>query len=176
MAQAISKSTDVQVFLTCADEDIQKNAKEIWLWLKENNLPVITEFNSSKMMALNKNEWFDDALRSDFVLVCIDENYQKTACHFVPTGISDNEKQSEAQYIFNHMHTSIVHNGCINNRFIPILFPGGTIDHIPSILRDSKLYFWPKDKKALFNRLTGRSEFSAPQQGPPVKAVFHPVG
>lgn len=62
--------------------------------------------------------------------------------------------QVRARFIYKNMRREYVLNNEVNERFIPVLFPGTNIsDHVPYWLQDSLHYEWPQQYQDLFTFL-----------------------
>lgn len=69
------------------------------------------------------------------------------------------------KYIHRMMQTQFIHQGCINYRFIPIIFPGASEEHVPIWLRNTITYRWPHDMKRIILRLMCTEEYIRPPLG-----------
>ncbi len=47
------------------------------------------------------------------------------------------------RYLQRQMQAEYTLNCCRNKRFRPIIFPGALIDHLPTWLKNTKVYYWP---------------------------------
>ena len=54
------------------------------------------------------------------------------------------------RYVYDMMRSEYVHHCCHHYRSIPVLLPSTNCDNVPSWLKNSHLYLWPKHYKELF--------------------------
>lgn len=104
---------------------------------------------------------------SDFVLVVCTESYYDT----VNSGkeiYSGFGRRFEGKII----QKEIYDNGCINERFIPILPPNGSYNHILDVLRDYTSYKLDDDYDRLLRRLKGGDNKMPPLGKKEVRTVF----
>lgn len=122
------------------------------------------------MVSVSKSHWLDNQIKkADFVLVCVSPSYSsmvedKTVQKDINETSYDNTVHT--QYIYTRIHSEYINNSSKNDRFIPVLFSGATRDNVPSWLRDTLIYRWSEDHKALLFRLIRKEEHMKPAPGP----------
>ncbi|XP_039270029.2 E3 ubiquitin ligase TRAF3IP2-like [Styela clava] len=166
------------LFLTYGphDERTVEKVKEIHDYLRtEQSIHCHVDYKDLRTRSMNVNMWINDNLGRDFVLVGIGKGYTEYTCSYLSTDDTDDPNRSYNGSIFDRLQSEIIHNGCWNKRYIPILLDGATDDDLPSILRTTTLYHWPKDQQKLLDRLLGRQEFKPPLRGSRPIAVVKSV-
>lgn len=90
-------------------------------------------------------------LQADYVLVLISPKYY-TDVTGPDDGLETQQDESTLNTLYIHrcMQAEYMMNKCLNKRFIPVLMPGSTKDHVPFWLKNTTIYPWPDQYKNLF--------------------------
>lgn len=99
------------------------------------------------------------------IIIIISLKYYKTVTHINISG-DDDEKTSNTVYIHRQLQSEFIQNGCRNYRVIPVLFPGANKSYVPTWLRNTHIYSWPKDRDDILRRLMRLEKYSPPPIGP----------
>ena len=107
--------------------------------------------------------WMDEHIRSaDFVLMVCTETYFRRVMGEEESGKGLGVKW-ESNLIYQHIYNA----DTTNTRFIPVLFEGGKVEHIPTPLQGATYYCMdtPQGYEDLYRRLTDQPRAQKPQLG-----------
>lgn len=159
------------VFITYSTD----TAKEILSFIKfltdQGFKPAIDIFdNPVRRMGITK--WMDSFLndKSVLIIVVISPKYKVDV-----EGDGDDDHGLHTKYIHNQIQNEFIQQGCLNFRFVPVLFPDATKKHVPSWLQSTRIYRWPQDVQDLLLRLLREERYIIPQLGNDLTLTVRPV-
>ena len=121
----------------------------------------IDQYHESSPPAEGWQKWMDQQIaESDFVIVVCSESYHRRVYGKEEAGKGQGVKW-ESILLYQHLYN----NDSLNKRFIPILLPGGTKEHILTPLQSTTYYRYPEGFENLYRRLTGQPRVEKPEIG-----------
>lgn len=133
--------------------------------------PAIDIFdNPIRRMGITK--WMDSFLndKSVLIIVVISPKYKEDV-----EGDGDDDHGLHTKYIHNQIQNEFIQQGCLNFRFVPVLFPNATKRHVPSWLQSTRIYRWPQDVQDLLLRLLREERYIIPQLGNDLTLTVRPL-
>ncbi|KAA0707393.1 Adapter protein CIKS [Triplophysa tibetana] len=158
-----------KVFVTY-EADSDKHLKEIIKFvalLRNNGFDTHIDVFEEQLSSISKIDCMERYLNEKdyLIIIIISLRYYKTVSG-MNTGRDDDEKTSNTVYIHRQLQSEFIQNGSRNYRFIPILFPGANKSYVPSWLRNTHIYSWPKDRDDILLRLMRVEKYNPPPVGP----------
>lgn len=133
--------------------------------------PAIDIFdNPIRRMGITK--WMDSFLndKSVLIIVVISPKYKVDV-----EGDGDDDHGLHTKYIHNQIQNEFIQQGCLNFRFVPVLFPNATKQHVPSWLQSTRIYRWPQDLQDLLLRLLREERYIIPRLGNDLTLTVRPL-
>ncbi|XP_065115335.1 uncharacterized protein traf3ip2b isoform X1 [Paramisgurnus dabryanus] len=167
-----------KVFVTY-EADSEEHLKEIIKFvalLRNNGFDTHIDVFEEQLSSISKIDCMERYLnQKDYlIIIIISLKYYKTVTHINISG-DDDEKTSNTVYIHRQLQSEFIQNGCRNYRVIPVLFPGANKSYVPTWLRNTHIYSWPKDRDDILRRLMRLEKYSPPPIGPLPTIVSIPL-
>ncbi|XP_008304759.1 adapter protein CIKS [Stegastes partitus] len=133
--------------------------------------PAIDMFESP-IQRLGITKWMDSFLndKSVLIIVVISPKYKKDV-----EEVGCDEHGLHTKYIHNQIQNEYIQQGCLNFRLVPVLFPNATKNHVPSWLRNTRIYRWPQDNQDIVLRLLREERYILPQRSIDLTLTVRPL-
>ncbi|XP_061781263.1 E3 ubiquitin ligase TRAF3IP2 [Nerophis lumbriciformis] len=133
--------------------------------------PAIDIFDSP-IRRMGITRWMDRFLndKSVLIIVAISPKYKE-----VVEGDGNDEHGMHTKYIHNQIQHEFIQEGCLNFRFIPVLFPNTPKEHVPRWLQNTRIYKWPQDTQDLLLRLLRKERYIIPHTETPLTIKVIPL-
>lgn len=117
-------------------------------------------------------KWMDSFLndKSVLIIVVISPKYMEDI-----EGDGDDDHRLHTKYIHNQIQNEFIQQGCLNFRFVPVLFPNAIKSHVPNWLRSTRIYRWPEDNQDLLLRLLREERYIIPRLGNDLTLTVRPL-
>uniref|UniRef100_A0A3P8RZV1 E3 ubiquitin ligase TRAF3IP2 n=1 Tax=Amphiprion percula TaxID=161767 RepID=A0A3P8RZV1_AMPPE len=133
--------------------------------------PAIDVFDSP-IQRLGITKWMDSFLndKSVLIIVVISPKYKQDV-----EEVGGDEHGLHTKYIHNQIQNEYIQQGCLNFRLVPVLFPSATKNHVPSWLRNTRIYRWPQDCQDIVLRLLREERYILPQRSVDLTLTVRPL-
>lgn len=133
--------------------------------------PAIDMFDSP-VQRLGITKWMDSFLndKSVLIIVVISPKYKQDV-----EEVGGDEHGLHTKYIHNQIQNEYIQQGCMNFRLVPVLFPSATRNHVPSWLRNTRIYRWPQDEQDIVLRLLREERYILPQRNIDLTLTVRPL-
>ncbi|XP_055087096.1 E3 ubiquitin ligase TRAF3IP2-like [Periophthalmus magnuspinnatus] len=118
------------------------------------------------------NRWRDGFLKdpSTLIIIAISPKYKADV-----EGIAVDTQGLHTKYIHSMIQNEFIQQGCLNFRFIPVLFLNTSQEHVPSWLQNTKVYHWPLHSEDLLLRLLRKERYAPPTVAKEISVIIQPV-
>ncbi|RVE57393.1 hypothetical protein OJAV_G00215780 [Oryzias javanicus] len=141
-------------------------------FLTKQGFRTITNLTDNPTGEMDIHKWRDTLLKdpSTLVIIAISPKY-KADTERSPT----DSHGLHTKYIHNMMQNEFIQEGCLNFRFIPVLFLGASQNFVPGWLQNTRVYRWPQDTEDLLLRLFRVERYIPPPVPVELAVIIRPV-
>ncbi|XP_067897139.1 E3 ubiquitin ligase TRAF3IP2-like isoform X2 [Heterodontus francisci] len=157
-----------KVFVTYAtdnDRHVEEVIKFVALLIR-NGFETQIDMFEQHFRSINKIDWMERYINDKgyLIIIVISPKYWEavTSQNF---DVKNDEHSLNTVFIYKQLQNEFIQNGSKNFRFVPILFPGAYMKHVPSWLQNTHVYSWPLQSQDILRRLMRLEKYNPPPVG-----------
>ncbi|CAH1786762.1 unnamed protein product [Owenia fusiformis] len=155
----VSRGARILVTYSCDNPEHEKNVLQLCKCLRDNDFACSAEMLERFVERNDLKDWLDTRFtKAHIIIVCISPKYAAD----VKNRQNNNNAQNPTRYLYQKMLREYQQHQNNNLRFVPLLFPGGDMKHVPcwmatppitdnsSRAKKSLVHRWPHGYRDLF--------------------------
>ncbi|XP_067849252.1 E3 ubiquitin ligase TRAF3IP2 isoform X2 [Heptranchias perlo] len=157
-----------KVFVTYAtdnDRHVEEVIKFVTLLIR-NGFETQIDMFEQHFRSINKIDWMERYINDKgyLIIIVISPKYYEavTSQNF---DMKNDEHSLNTVFIYKQLQNEFIQNGSKNFRFVPIIFPGAYMKHVPSWLQNTHVYSWPQQSQDILRRLMRLEKYNPPPVG-----------
>uniref|UniRef100_UPI00398E881D E3 ubiquitin ligase TRAF3IP2-like isoform X2 n=1 Tax=Pristiophorus japonicus TaxID=55135 RepID=UPI00398E881D len=157
-----------KVFVTYAtdnDKHVEEVIKFVALLIR-NGFETQIDMFEQHFRSINKIDWMERYINDKgyLIIIVISPKYYE-AVTSQNYDIKNDEHSLNTVFIYKQLQNEFIQNGSKNFRFVPIIFPGAYMRHVPSWLQNTHVYKWPQQSQDILRRLMRLEKYNPPPVG-----------
>ncbi|XP_072369571.1 uncharacterized protein [Scyliorhinus torazame] len=157
-----------KIFVTYAtdnDRHVEEVLKFVAL-LIQNGFETQIDMFEQIFRSVNKIDWMERYINDKgyLIIIVISPKYFE-AVTSQNVEVKNDEHSLNTVFIYKQLQNEFIQNGSKNFRFVPIIFPGAGMKHVPSWLQNTHVYCWPSQKQDILRRLMRLEKYNPPPVG-----------
>ncbi|XP_072116215.1 E3 ubiquitin ligase TRAF3IP2-like isoform X2 [Mobula birostris] len=160
--------TPRKVFVTYATDN-DKHVGEVISFvalLIRNGFETQIDIFEQQFRSINKIDWMERYINDkDYLIIIIISPKYYEAVTSQNFDIKNDEHSLNSVFIYKQLQNEFIQNGSRNFRFVPIIFPGACMKHVPSWLQNTHVYKWPMQRQDILRRLMRLEKYNPPPVG-----------
>lgn len=155
-----------KVFVTYATDN-DKHVGEVINFvalLMTNGFETQIDIFEQNFRSINKIDWMERYINDKgyLIIIIISPKYYQAV---TSQNLKDDEHSLNSVFIYKQLQNEFIQNGSKNFRFVPIIFPGASMKHVPSWLQNTHVYNWPVQNQDILRRLMRLEKYNPPPVG-----------
>ncbi|XP_078088992.1 E3 ubiquitin ligase TRAF3IP2 isoform X2 [Mustelus asterias] len=157
-----------KVFVTYAtdnDRHVEEVIKFVALLIR-NGFETQIDMFEQNFRSINKIDWMERYINDKgyLIIIVISPKYWE-AVTSQNVEVQNDEHSLNTVFIYKQLQNEFIQNGSKNFRFVPIIFPGAEMKHVPSWLQNTHVYRWPMQSQDILRRLMRLEKYNPPPVG-----------